>query len=115
VEWIRQALDLHAAERPAAVVAAAEWPGPAVFGSLPVYSSTGNPGGGNPWFAQWAELAHCDLVLSVPSTFAATAAFRGDLPLWPILHHGQILAKEQVIRDGMLGAARHPDFSIAVN
>lgn len=113
--WVEQALALYADLRPAALVAAAEWAGPAEFGSMPVYPSTGNPGQGGHWFEQWVQLSLCDVVLSVPSTFAATAAFRGDLPIWPILRRDQTLAKDQIIIDGMLGAARHPDYSVAVN
>lgn len=115
VRWVEQALELHAGQRPAVLIAAAEWPGPGAFGRLPVYPSTGNPGGGGHWFEQWVQLSLCDLVISVPSTFAATAAFCGNLPLWPILRSDQVLAKDQIIGEGMLGAARHPEYSIAVN
>jgi hypothetical protein len=113
--WVEQALALHPGRQPAVLLAAAEWTGPATYGRLPVYPSTGNPGQGGHWFEQWVQLSLCDVVLSVPSTFAATAAFCGDRPLWPLLRPDQVLATDQIIGEGMLGAVRHPDFSIAVN
>jgi len=115
VRWAQEAVELYADDNPAVVIAAAEWSGGGAFGRLPVYPSTGNPGCGGHWFDQWAQLAECDMVLSVPSTFAATAAFRGAKPLWPLLRADQRLARDQLLADALLDASRHSEFRLAVN
>jgi hypothetical protein len=108
-EWIRQALDLHAAQHPAVVLVADE----------PVDSIAASdrlvvrPGHGNA-MDDWAALALCDVILCPPSTFPATAAFAGNRPLWPVVRAGQVLDRAQILADGLLGAARHPEFSLAV-
>lgn len=112
--WIRQLLDLHGGRRVAIVVASEERQDPAHFAGLPVFFATGTPNAGGVWFESWAELALCDFVVSPPSTFAATAAFLGGVPLWPLAAAGQVLAFDQLISDGLIGAARHPVFSLAV-
>lgn len=112
--WIRQLLDLHGGRRVAVVVASDTWQEPARFSGLPVFFATGTPNAGGHWFESWLELAACDFVVSPPSTFSATAAFLGAVPLWPVVAAGQNLAFDQLIDDGMIGAARHPDFSLAV-
>ena len=112
--WIRQLVDLHAGRRVAVVVASEEWQDPAAFAGLPVHLATGNPRAGGHWFENWVELSLCDFVVSAPSTFAATAAFRGGVPLWPIGTADQVMAFDQVIADGMVGAASHPTFSRSV-
>ena len=112
--WIRQLLDLHGGRRGAIVVASEERQDPAVFAGLPVFFATGSPNAGGHWFESWVELSLCDFIVSPPSTFSATAAFLGGLPLWPLLAADQNLAPDQLLADGMIGAARHPVFSLAV-
>lgn len=112
--WIRQALDLHPGRRVAVVVASEVRQDAALFKDLPVHQAPGNPGTSGHWFEKWVVLSRCDLVLTPPSTFSATAAFVGQVPLWPLLHAQQTLALDQIIPDGMIGAARHPVFSRAV-
>jgi hypothetical protein len=114
VTWIRQALDLHSGRRVAVVVASEDWQDPAQFAGLPVHLATGNPRAGGHWFENWVELSLCDLIISPPSTFSATAAFRGGVPLWPVGTADQNMALNQIIADGMVGAARHPFFSRSV-
>lgn len=112
--WIDQAVALYADARPAVVVASEEAQDSAAFGALPVYQATGNPGGPGHWFENWAELARCDVVLSAPSTFSATAAFQGGVPLWPVVRSDQVLSRDQLIAEALTGAARHPTFRSAV-
>lgn len=112
--WIREAVALHPGRRVAFVVASEEAQDPAVFAGLPVYFATGNPGAGGHWVQNWIELAECDVIMSPPSTFSATAAFLGDAPLWPLVALEQKLALDQVVPDGMIGAAHHPIFSRSV-
>lgn len=113
-EWIRQLLDLHSGQRVAVVVASEDWQDPAFFAGLPVYLATGNPRAGGHWFENWIELSLCDFVVSAPSTFSATAAFLGGVPLWPVVATDQAMAFDQLMGDGMVGAARHPVFSRSV-
>lgn len=112
--WIRQALDLHAEHRPAVVVASEVWQDPAAFCGLPIHQATGNIGVGGHWFENWVELAQCDLVISAPSTFSATAAFASGVPLWPVTCSTQIMVRDQIMTDALIDAARHPEFSQAV-
>jgi hypothetical protein len=112
--WIRQLLDLHGGRRVAVVVASEDWQDPALFAGLPVHMATGNPRAGGHWFENWVELSLCDFVVSVPSTFSATAAFLGAVPLWPILDKEQSLSFDQIIADALPGAAAHPVFGLSV-
>jgi hypothetical protein len=113
-EWLRQLLELHGGRRLAVVVASEERQDPAVFAGLPVHLATGNPQAGGHWFENWIELSLCDIVLTAPSTFSATAAFLGAVPLWPVTAPDQKLAFDQLLRDPLIDAARHADFSQCV-
>jgi hypothetical protein len=112
--WIRQLLDLHPGRRVAFVVASEVRQDPAVFAGLPVHFATGSVNAGGPWFESWVELSLCDFIVSPPSTFSATAAWLGAVPLWPVGAADQVMAFNQLIGDGLVGAARHPVFSLAV-
>ena len=112
--WIRQLLDLHGGRRVGVVVASVDWQDPADFGGLPVHLASGNPRSAGHWFENWVELSLCDFIVSAPSTFSATAAFVGGVPLWPVVSANQVMAHDQLISDGMVGAARHPEFSRSV-
>lgn len=112
--WMRELLALHPGQRVGFVVASECAQDAVEFTGLPVHFATGLPGQGGHWFESWIELSRCDVVVSPPSTFSATAAFLGARPLWPVLASDQTLAFDQVIADGMIGAARHPVFSLAV-
>lgn len=114
VAWIRQLLDLHPGRRVAVVVASEEWQDPALFAGLPCHFATGCVGAGGHWFENFAELSLCDFVISAPSTFGAAAAFVGAVPLWPVATADQKLSFDQLLHDGMAGAARHPVFSRSV-
>lgn len=113
-QWLRQVCDLHAGKRLAFVIASEVAQDEARFTGLPCHFATGNPGGCGHWFENWIELAGCDVIVTPPSTFSATAAFLGGVPLWPVLESSQQMALEQIIPDGMIGAARHPVFSRSV-
>jgi hypothetical protein len=108
-EWIRQALDLYGAQNPAVVLVSDE-PVAGIGGAerLVVRADTGSA------MDDWAVLAQCDVILCPPSTFPATAAFVGGRPLWPVTQAGQVLDRAQILTDGLFGAARHPEFSLAV-
>jgi hypothetical protein len=112
--WMRQLRDLHPGRRVAFVIASEESQDPAAFAGLPCHFATGTANAGGHWFESWVELARCDCIVSPPSTFSATAAFLGRIPLWPVLARDQVMAFDQVLADGLVGAARHPVFSLAV-
>lgn len=114
VAWLRQLLDLHAGRRVAFVVVSEERQDPGQFAGLPVYFATGSVNAGGPWFESWVALSRCDLVVSPPSTFSATAAWLGAVPLWPVWAAGQALAPDQLLRDPLIDASRHPGFSQCV-
>ncbi len=112
--WMRQLLDLHGGRRVAFVVAADERMSPEVFAGLPCHFATGSVNTGGHWFHSLAELSLCDFIVSPPSTFAASAAYAGNVPLWPVVAAGQELAFAQQLADPMVEAAKHPEFSLAV-
>ena len=114
VVWFRQVLLLYEGRNVGFVVASEEWQDPAFFTGIPVHLASGNPQSGGHWFENWVELSLCDAIISPPSTFSATAAFAGGVPLWPVTCADQKMATDQIIDDGLSGAARHPVFSIAV-
>jgi hypothetical protein len=113
-DWMRELVELNRGQRVGFVVASESAQDAAVFSGLPVHFATGVAGQGGHWFESWIELSLCDVIVSPPSTFSATAAFLGDRPLWPVLARDQTMAFDQVMMDGMVGAARHPIFSLAV-
>lgn len=113
-KWMRDLLDLHPRKRIAFVVASEEVQDPSLFEGLPYYFTTGSRNIGRHWFESWVELSLCDFILSPPSTFAATAAFLGGKPIWPLTAAHQVMAFDQLIPDGLIGAARHPEFSKSV-
>jgi hypothetical protein len=112
--WIRQILDLHPGRRVGVVIASEEAQDPAVFAGLPCHFAPGCVGAGGHWFENFAALSACDFVASVPSTFAATAAWIGGVPLWPLIARDQILAPGQMLADALADAAAHPEFAISV-
>jgi hypothetical protein len=114
VTWVRQLLDLHVGRRIVIVVASEERQDPGLFAGLPVCFATGAVNAGGHWFESWAELSRCDLVLSPPSTFSTTAAWLGNVPLWPLWDTSQNLAFNQLLRNPLVDAARHAGFSQCV-
>jgi hypothetical protein len=112
--WIDQLVVLHGGRRVAVVIASEVRQDPAVFAGRPCYFATGTLNAGGHWFESWVELSLCDFIVSPPSTFSATAAFFGGIPLWPVGSVGQTMAFDQMIDGGLAGAARHPIFSHAV-
>ena len=95
--WIREILDLHPGRR-VAIVAASDDPIPMEeFRGLPVIPTSGSVNRGGHWMESFLELAQCDLILSPPSTFAACAAFYGDIPWWPLRSSGQTLRTDQML------------------
>jgi len=112
--WIRQLLDLHPGKRLAVVIASDQPQDRAVFAGLPCHFASGSVNRGGHWFESFVELSRCDFVLSPPSTFGATAAFLGSVPLWPLLAPGQTLAFNQIMADALTDAAAHPVFGLSV-
>ncbi|HVU16765.1 MAG TPA: hypothetical protein VHD32_07560 [Candidatus Didemnitutus sp.] len=112
--WMRSVAAQFPDRRVAFVVASDAPQAPADFDGLDVHFSTGLAGREGHWFESFAALARCDFVLSVPSTFAACAAFVGNIPLWPLDRPPPALSVDQMIRDPLTGAAAHAVFSEAV-
>ncbi len=114
VVWIRQLVDLHPGKRVAIVIASEVRQDPALFEGLPCYFASGTLNAGGHWFESWLELSLCDIIVTPPSTFSATASFLGGVPLWPVLEPQQTLSFEQCIKESLVGAARHPVYSRSV-
>ena len=112
--WMRQIVALHPGRRVAFVVASETRHEPALFQELPVFFASGSPNAGGHWMRSWAELSLCDLIVSPPSTFSATAALLGRVPLWPVAARDQAMALDQIFSGGIVAAARHSIFSLAV-
>lgn len=113
VRWMRELLALEGGGA-GFLIASDTRQDPALFAGLPHVFSSGSVNAGGPAMASFAELAECDVVLSPPSTFSSTAAFVGGRPLWPVCERGQVLAKGQILADGLLDAAKHPICSTVV-
>lgn len=112
--WLRQIAALHPGRRLAFVVTSEVTHEPAAFAGLPVFFAGGSANAGGPAIRSWAELARCDVIVSPPSTFSATAAWIGGVPLWPLAAADQAMALDQIFSGGIVAAARHPVFSLAV-
>jgi len=112
--WMRQIVALHPERRVAFVVASECRHEPGIFADLSVHFASGSANAGGHAMRSWAELSLCDLIVSPPSTFSATAAFLGEKPLWPVATPNQTMALDQVFTGGIVAAARHPVFSLAV-
>jgi hypothetical protein len=112
--WISQLIDLHAGRRVGVVIASEEVQDLAGFAGLSCHFTSGSRNVGGHWFASFAELSLCDFILSPPSTFSASAAFVGRIPLWPLVESKQTLSLDQLLPDSMVQAARHPLFSLSV-
>lgn len=113
--WIKELLDLRTGRNPAIVIACDERQDPRAFSGLPYFFSKGAFNEGGHWFESLVALSLCDVILSPPSTFAAAAAFIGNVPLLPLIEGRQELAQAQILPAGLAQAARHPVFSLAVN
>ncbi len=112
--WMRQIVALYPETRVAFVAASECRHEPGIFADLPVHFASGSANAGGHVMRSWAELSLCDLIVSPPSTFSATAAFLGEKPLWPVATPNQTMALDQVFSGGIAAAARHPVFSLAV-
>ncbi len=112
--WIRQLLEIYADRRVAVIIASDERQDASVFAQPPCYFATGSVNKGGHWFESFVQLSMCDFILSPPSTFSAVAAFTGNIPLWPLMQRGQMLDPNQLVMEGLAGAAKHPVFAKSV-
>ncbi len=112
--WMHEYLALEGGGGAGFLIASDTTQDPACFAGLPHVFSSGSANAGGPAIASFAELAECDLVLSPPSTFSATAAFVGGRPLLPLCDEEQVLAREQILAEALLDAAKHPICSLVV-
>lgn len=112
--WMRQVTELYPGRRASFLVACDERQDPALFEGLSFRFASGAVNMGGNAFQSFVELSLCDAILGPPSTFAATAAFVGGRPIWPLMKRGQCLHPEDVITDSLLEAAQHPIYSLAV-
>lgn len=114
VRWIKQLVDLHVGRNIVVVIASEAWQDPQEFHGLPcVFAPGARNLAGHP-LDSFVALSLCDLIISPPSTFTATAAFVGNIPLWPITDSGQELNQADILHDALIDAARHPAFRLAV-
>lgn len=112
--WMQRVAALFPGRRVAFVAAADAPQADADFAGLSCFFTHGSAGRGGHWFDSFAALARCDFILSVPSTFAACAAYAGNIPLWPLDLPDDELSADQMLREPLTGAAAHPVFSEAV-
>ena len=113
-EWMRQLLGLYGSKRIKFLIASEVAHDPETFAGLPIHFASGTPNAGGHWIDSWVELSLCDYIISPPSTFSATAAFLGRVPLWPLVSPEQTMSFAQVLDRSLIDAARHPEFSLSV-
>jgi hypothetical protein len=101
--------------RSAIVVATDETQPPGVFDDLGVTWCTGEKAGNGHYMESFAELALCDVVASVPSTFSAWAAFFANKPILPICAADDDLRTVPLLERHLLDAHNHWAFYEAVN
>jgi hypothetical protein len=114
VNWMHEVSALHAGLDLAFVVAADEWHDPAAFSGLNVYFTQGAINSRGHWFDSFIALSLCDLILTPPSTFSATAAFLGSIPLLPLSEPHHTLTRTGILENSIVGAANHEVFRLAV-
>jgi len=112
--WMRQATELYQGRRVSFLVACDERQDPSRFEGLSFRFASGAINTGGKAFESFVELSLCDAILGPPSTFAATAAFVGGRPLWPLFESEQRLRFDQLIDNSLLDAAAHPIYSLSV-
>lgn len=76
--------------------------------------TTGIAGGDGHYVESFTELSLCDVVVTPPSTFSATAAFLGDSPIVP-LYRGVDSEEWERLESPILDSLDHPKMSVAVN
>ncbi|MBW4052015.1 MAG: hypothetical protein HIU85_11225 [Proteobacteria bacterium] len=112
--WIRQLVDLRVGRNIVVVLASEAWQDPKELCGLPYAFAPGAKNLKGHWFDSFAALSLCDFVISPPSTFSATAAFIGHIPVLPLTRGEQDLNAADMLHNALIDAARHPEFSIAV-
>jgi hypothetical protein len=112
--WIRQLLDLYPGRNIVAVIASEVWQDPRELEGLPcVFAPGARNVDGHP-FDSYVTLSLCDLIVCPPSTFSATAAFIGAIPLLPVVRADQDLNLQDLLPNALIDGSRHPVFSLAV-
>lgn len=112
--WIRQLLDLHPGKRIVAVITSEAWQDPGELQGLPYVFAPGAKNEEGDAFDSFVTLSLCDLIVCPPSTFSATAAFVGGVPLLPVIRPDQDLDLRDRLPKALIDGARHPVFSLAV-
>lgn len=111
--WLRQ----FAADRDESgvgfLIASDEPQDPTVFAGDGRTFATGTAVGDGHYLESFLELSLCDVVLTPPSTFSATAAFLGETPLVP-LYDGVVGARWEYLNRPLLDSLTHPQMSDAV-
>jgi len=79
---------------------------PHLFSHPNIQWATGTKGSGH-FMESFCQLGMCDLVVSVPSTFAAWAAFLGDTPLLCCADGPSAVAAEPMMENALLDARNH--------
>jgi len=100
--------------RAAIVIATDEVQPPGAYDEFGVTFCTGEKAGPGHYQESMAELSMCDIVASVPSTFAAWAAFFGNRPILPISAAEDNLTETPLLPRNLLDAWRHPGFRQSV-
>jgi len=96
--------------RAAILIATDEVQPPGAYDDLGVTFCTGEKAGPGHYQESLAELSMCDVLVSVPSTFAAWAAFFGNRPILPISTAEDNLTEVPLLPRNLLDAWRHPAF-----
>ncbi len=111
--WIRQLRARFGADT-GFVLGADEVEPADAFQGLDCYWASGAMGRGGHYLEAMLELSGCDVVASVPSTFAAWAAFFGRKPLLPFTRPEEDASETVLLENHLFGARQHPDFSKAL-
>ncbi len=96
------------------IIASDEKQNASIFHGLNFRFATGNPLGNGHYMESFAELTHCDMLMTPPSTYTVWAAFLADIPIIALYDKEQVIGEEHILRRHLFDALTHPEFSFAV-
>ncbi len=84
------------------------------FGNLPVYFTTGIMGGSGHYIESFIQLAMCDYVLTVPSTFGCWASFMGNSKIIPVYDKNELVAENKYFNNNIFDCFTDNYYSEAI-
>jgi len=114
VSWMEQLSGFYGDKKISFLIASAEKQPTSLFSkyNYQLASATENPK--LSYIQDFAELSHCDIILTPPSTFSWWAGFLGDVPLLLVTEKNQQLATQDIIVNHILHAQHHAHLSKAL-